>query len=76
MEDSKLPVIGQFKEGKTLNEHFTDVYKTIGKHFIEQAEVLAGDVNELTTSVSISIDLKPNEVVTIDKTTNQIVIGE
>ncbi|WP_277680018.1 hypothetical protein [Gracilibacillus dipsosauri] len=76
LEVSKFPVVGKLKEGQTVKEHFTDIYKTIGQHFINQAEVLAGDVSELTSSVSITIDLNPNEIVQIDKYTQNIVMGE
>lgn len=75
IEIPKAPVVGRIKEGQTLKEHFTEIYKAVGQHFIEEAEVLAGDVNELTTSVKITIDLNPNEIVMIEKTTNQLVVG-
>lgn len=76
VEFSKLPVVGHMDAGQTPKEHYTEIYKTIGKHFIDHAEVLAGDVNELTSSVSISIDLNTNELVVIDKWTKQLVMGE
>lgn len=76
LEVSKAIVVGHAKEGETFKEHFTDIYKAIGEHFIKNAETLAGDVNELTTSVSISINLNPNELIQIDKLTNQLVMGE
>ncbi len=76
LEISKAIVVGCPKEGQTYKEHFVDIYNAIGQHFINHAESLAGDVNELTSSVSISINLNPNEVIQIDKFTNQFVMGE
>ncbi|GAB0167451.1 hypothetical protein LSPCS325_08880 [Lysinibacillus sp. CTST325] len=76
MKKSIMPFVGRPKEGQSLNEHFAEIYKMIGKHFENQADIMAGDVNELTTQVTLTIYLNPNEYVTIDKTTNQIVIGE
>lgn len=76
VELSKLPVVGHMKDGETPKEHFIDIYKAIGKYFIDQAEILAGDVDERISSVYLSIDLSPHELVTIDKQTKHIVKGK
>ncbi|MDI2588044.1 hypothetical protein OR571_13195 [Psychrobacillus sp. NEAU-3TGS] len=63
-------------KGKTPSEHFTTLYEEIGKHLVNNASVLASDVTELTSDVKIEISLNPHEVITLQKTSNTIMIGE
>lgn len=63
-------------EGVTPKEHYEQLYVQIGNHLIKNASILSGDVNDYTSSVTININLEPNEIVTIDKFATQIVIGD
>lgn len=62
--------------GLTPNEHYKNLYKEIGNFFIENAEILASDVMELTGNQEYKIKLDVNELVTIEKTINYLVEGK
>lgn len=62
--------------GVTSKEHYTNLYKQIGKHIANNAESLAGDVTDLTGDIKIEIVLNVNEIITLQKTSNKIMIGE
>lgn len=61
--------------GQTSQEHFTEIYKAIGSHFIENAETMASEMTHDSISVTFYINLTSFEMITIDKTTSTIVKG-
>lgn len=63
-------------KGSTPKEHFTYLYEQIGKYVTNNAFELSSDVTELTSEVKIEFILNPNEIVTLQKTSNTIMIGE
>ncbi|MGE7114829.1 hypothetical protein [Lysinibacillus sp. NPDC047702] len=65
----EIPIFGHFEGEKTPQEHVAEIIKAIGEQFIEKADVMASDIAEDTVSMSINIDLKIGEVVTVNKTT-------
>jgi hypothetical protein len=62
--------------GLTTNEHYKNLYEEIGNFFIENAEILASDLTDLTGSQEYKIVLDVNELVSIEKTINYLVEGK
>lgn len=65
----EIPIFGHFEDGKTPQKHVAEIIKAIGEQFIRQADIMSSDTAEDTVSVSININLKIGEVVTINKST-------
>ncbi|MCK1999377.1 hypothetical protein MPH47_19470 [Psychrobacillus psychrodurans] len=62
--------------GITPSEHYKNLYEEIGNFFIENAEILASDLTDLTGSQEYKIVLDVNELVSIEKTINYLVEGK
>lgn len=51
---------------RCFQQQFTEIFKQIGLHFIENAERLGNAVGDNTSSIDIFVSLNPSELVTVD----------
>ncbi len=55
-------------------ERTSDLYKKIGDYFINNADRMARDAALNTHSINFNIDIKFNEIITIDKTIKEYLV--
>ena len=61
-------------EGDTLQEQFKNLYKSIGKYFIANADRMSKDMCVGNRGLTISIDVFPNEIITIDRKISELLM--
>lgn len=62
------------EEGQTTQKHFTEVFRQIGLHFLNNADRLGSSIGEKVASVDIFINLEPDSIVTVDISQKEILV--
>lgn len=61
-------------KGDTLQEQFKNLYESIGKYFIANADRMSKDMCVGNRGLSISIDIFPNEIISIDRKISELLM--
>lgn len=64
------------EQSETAQEHFTEIFRQIGIHFIKNAERLGNNVVDGTSGVDIFISLEPNSIVSIDISQKEVLVKQ
>lgn len=58
-------------KGDTINEMYDDLYKKIGRYFLENAKRMSSDMCYNNKSLTVTIDVVPGCIITIDRKTSE-----
>lgn len=58
-------------KGDTITEMYEDLYEKIGNYFLENAKRMSSDMCYNNRSLTITIDIEPNCIITIDRKTSE-----
>lgn len=64
------------EKDQTTQEHFQEIFRQIGRYFINNAERLGGNVGDNPTSIDVFISLEPNSLVTIDISQKDLLVKQ
>lgn len=54
-------------EGKEPKEHYKNLFESVGRYILNNAETLASDVADNTSSVILTVELNAHEIVSLEK---------